>query len=63
MFVEICSIIDLLVYYEIQIMFWLITSIPWVELSGKLDIVTVTVDLYFCLAYFSNLVVLVLKTR
>ena len=46
MFVEICSIIDLLVYYEIQIMFWLVMSIPWVELSGKLDIVTVTVELY-----------------
>ena len=46
MFVEICSIIDLLVYYEIQIMFWLVTSIPWVELSGKLDIVTVMVELY-----------------
>ena len=46
MFVEICSIIDLLVYYEIQIMFWLVTIIPWVELSGKLDIVNVTVELY-----------------
>ena len=44
-------------------MFSLMTSIPWVELSGKLDIVAVTVDLYFWLAYFSNLVVLVLKTR
>ncbi len=54
MLVEISFIIDIFIYYDDHIMICSELSIPWVELSGKSDIVTITADLYFCLAYFFN---------
>lgn len=54
MLVEISFIIDIFISYDDHIMNYSELSIPWVELSGKSDIVTIMADLYFCSAYFFN---------